>query len=113
MIFGVPPFAAESDLDTYANIVSGNITFPSDSNINPDLKDIIKCLCHPDQSKRMGRIKGGIGLITDHLWFSGFGWGALYYKKIKAPFLPEIESEDGDQADLSVSINGEYYLGKT
>merc|ERR1719253_26043 len=78
MISGLPPFCSDTEVETYTKIVSGRIELTSI--FNTELEDLIKSLCNIDQSKRMGRVKGGWKLVQQHLWFSGFQWDTLRSK---------------------------------
>ena len=98
MISGLPPFWADTEVETYTKIVSGNIDFTT--MFNPELNDLIKSLCAIDQSKRLGRIKGGWDIVKDHLWFSGFSWDLLRSKEMEATYLPN-QQEANKYAGLS------------
>ena len=88
MLFGSPPFAADFEMDLYKNILSGKIDFPSDANL--ELKDIIKGLCTIDQSKRLGRMKGGTKVVMQHLWLADFSFESLMDRSMEAPLTPEV-----------------------
>ena len=90
MVDGSPPFSSESELEIYQNIMSGRINFPID--FSCDLKNLISCLCDTDQTKRLGRIKGGSDTVMKHSWFSDVTWKNLLSKKATPPFVP---SKDG------------------
>jgi len=100
MATGLPPFYAEKEVETYTKIVSAKIDFTLLS--NNELMDIIKSLCTIDQSKRLGRVKGGWELVKKHLYFSGFSWDLLCNKKMKAVYLPnchELSKTTGFSGD--------------
>ena len=86
MISGLPPFSADTEIETYTKIVSGRIDFTP--MFNPEMRDLIKGLCTLDQSKRLGRVKGGWKIVKEHLWFSGFSWDLLFSKEMKAVYEP-------------------------
>ena len=86
MINGLPPFSADTEVETYTKIVSGRIDFTDE--FNPEIRNLIKSLCMVDQSKRMGRVKGGWKIVMEHLWFSGLSWTLLDSKKMKATYKP-------------------------
>lgn len=86
MINGLPPFCADTEVETYTKIVSGRIDFTA--GFNSELKDLIKSLCTLDQSKRLGRVKGGWKIVKEHLWFSGFSWNLLRSQNMKETYLP-------------------------
>ena len=98
MISGLPPFWADTEVETYTKIVSGKIDFST--MFNQDLNDLIKGLCAIDQSKRLGRIKGGWDIVKSHLFFSGFAWDLLLSKEMEATYLPH-QQESNKYAGLS------------
>ena len=91
---GSPPFSGETEVDIYTKIVAGEIKFPQ--TMNPELKHLIQSLCTIDQSKRLGRTKGGVETVKRHLWFSGFSWESLYDKQLKAPYIAKFDSNEDD-----------------
>ena len=104
MMFGSPPFTAEFEMDLFENILSGQIDFPTDFCL--ELKDIIKGLCTIDQSKRMGRTKGGTQVVMQHLWFSKFQWESLMNRSMAAPITPKVGNIFLNQATwMSFSIS--------
>ena len=90
MMFGFPPFNDKKESDKYQSIISGDIDYPP--GINAELKDIVKCLCMPDQSKRLGRNNSGTKGVMQHLWFSGFSFESVRNKFMESPFKPKIET---------------------
>ena len=88
----MPPFCGDTELAIYKNILSAYINYPQE--MNPVLKDLISSLCTVDQSKRLGRTKGGTEKVKEHNWFSGFPWKALFDKKVKAPYAPKLKTGD-------------------
>ena len=90
MITGVPPFSGNTELDIYKNILTATIKYPP--TISPELKDLIKCLCTTDQSKRLGRTKGGSESVKKHSWFSTFAFESLLRKELKSPYIPKLNT---------------------
>ena len=91
MLAGVSPFADSEGCDHMIickNIVRGRLEFPKKF---PDkAKDMISKLLVRDSHQRFGCLKRGAMDIKDHPWFSGINWRHLDYKKIDAPWIPEI-----------------------
>jgi len=98
---GYPPFYAESQTSTVKKIIKGAFDMPA--SFSEPLGDLIrKLLC--DQSKRLGRTKGGVNEICKHQWFSGFNWDSLVQKKMQAPYKPSIGNlEQLGKKDYSAS----------
>ena len=92
MMFGSSPFAADTEMDLYNNIISGKIHFPSD--VALEVKDIITSLCTVDQSMRMGRTKGGVNVVMQHLWLSGFPYESLMDKSMEAPYKSKVRIDN-------------------
>ena len=89
MMSGLTPFCSNTEIDTYTKILSGKIEFTT--MFHTELEDLIKSLCNIDQSKRMGRVKGGWKIVKEHLYFSGFSWDLLRSKNMEATYLPKYQ----------------------
>lgn len=92
MLASFPPFYDDDPMKTYAKIMHAAIEFPK--HFSPEAIDLISGLLHPKVTKRLGVLKGGAKRIKNHAWFSGFDWDALYDRKLKAPFLPQIQNSE-------------------
>ncbi|XP_038709523.1 serine/threonine-protein kinase Aurora-3 isoform X2 [Tripterygium wilfordii] len=62
-LYGVPPFEAESQNDTFKKIVEVDLSFPSTHSVSAEAKDIISRLLVKDSSKRLSLQK-----ILEHPW---------------------------------------------
>ncbi|KAK6162407.1 hypothetical protein DH2020_002248 [Rehmannia glutinosa] len=62
-LYGVPPFEAESQKDTFKRIMKVDLSFPSTSEISAEAKDLISRLLVKDSSKRLSLQK-----IMEHPW---------------------------------------------
>lgn len=104
-IIGVTPFnyGGPSAQDIFKNITSYpkdfQIEWPEiDEDINnpeaitPATKDIIEKLLHPDPSKRLGTLAGGVEDIKAHPFFKGIDWKTI--KSQPAPFKDIEEKKD-------------------
>jgi len=67
---------------------------------SPDLTALISGLL-TKQSKRLGRIKGGIRSIRKHAWFGDFDFRALLRKEMEVPYEPKL----GTLSDLGGKID--------
>ncbi|KAJ1657816.1 hypothetical protein IWQ61_002844 [Dispira simplex] len=92
MLYGDPPFYSESIPETYAKIMTYQISLEFDDEVNtvsPQAKDLIqRLLCEQDQ--RLGR--DGVADIMAHPFFEGLDWAAM--RQITPPFLPDIKTPD-------------------
>ncbi|KAG2723333.1 hypothetical protein I3760_02G165700 [Carya illinoinensis] len=62
-LYGVPPFEAESQSDTFKRIVKVDLIFPSTPHVSAEAKDLILRLLVKDSSKRLSLQK-----IMGHSW---------------------------------------------
>lgn len=62
-LYGVPPFEAESQSDTFGRIMKVDLSFPSQPFISAEAKDLILRLLVKDSSKRLSLEK-----IMEHPW---------------------------------------------
>ncbi|XP_065620807.1 serine/threonine-protein kinase Aurora-3 [Quercus suber] len=62
-LYGVPPFEAESQSDTFRRIMKVDLSFPSTPCVSTEAKDLILRLLVKDSSKRLSLQK-----ITEHPW---------------------------------------------
>ncbi|KAL1548705.1 Serine/threonine-protein kinase Aurora-3 [Salvia divinorum] len=62
-LYGVPPFEAESQKDTFKRILKVDLTFPSTPDVSAEAKDLISRLLVKDSSKRLSLQK-----IMEHPW---------------------------------------------
>lgn len=95
MLASYPPFYDEDPMKTYAKIMNGSITFPSQN--SKEAISLIKKLLYHKPTKRLGVVNGSAKLIKKHAWFRTFSWTDLLDRKLKAPFVPKIK----DDADIS------------
>lgn len=94
LLVGRTPFRTNdaSHMRTYNFILSGidNITFPA--RVPKSAQNLIKRLCRPKPTDRLGCQRNGPQDIRNHKWFQGFEWEKLQAKKMKAPFVPKLKS---------------------
>ena len=89
MAAGFPPFYAEKPLEIYSKIVAGKVRLPG--HFSKDLKLLMKCLLQADITRRYGCLRGGVGDVRGAPWFAAIDWGAIFCKKVAAPFVPRIK----------------------
>ena len=92
MICGVDPFADDSPMKIYENILEGKIKFTSDFDDNS--KSLIKHLVERDISKRYGNLKNGVEDIKNHEFFKSMNWDKLLKQEISADFIPKIKQDN-------------------
>ena len=92
MLCGIPPFYVENLDKMYEMIQNSAVKFPKRINLSDDAKDIIQKLLEKNPKKRMGYQKG-IEEIKKHPFFAKIDFNAIEQKKVKAPFIPEVEND--------------------
>ena len=92
MICGVDPFADDSPMKIYENILEGKIKFTSD--FDDMSKSLIKHLVERDISKRYGNLKNGVEDIKNHDFFKSMNWDKLLKQEITAEFIPKIKPDN-------------------
>ncbi|CAF1093687.1 unnamed protein product [Adineta ricciae] len=92
MLFGLPPFYAESLLETYGKIMMHvqkelPLPFPSDIEVSDSAKDLLQhLLCSIDN--RLG--KHGLDDFVNHPFFATIDWKNL--RQSTAPYVPVVTS---------------------
>ena len=104
MLFGVTPFRGADAQSTFANISSGDVSFPeAKPKISPACKDLIRKLLVKNQKRRLGYVAGA-GAIKAEPFFKDVKWGLL--RNQRAPLTPPEEQYQfiatGDNAGEAV-----------
>eukprot|EP00301_Raphidiophrys_heterophryoidea_P026679 c9267_g1_i1.p1 GENE.c9267_g1_i1~~c9267_g1_i1.p1 ORF type:complete len:447 (-),score=86.73 c9267_g1_i1:430-1770(-) len=92
MLCGFPPFESDSAYGIYKKVLAGEINFPA--TVNKHAKDLLERLLNPKPAYRIGNLKGGVEDIKTHPWFKDLDWTALEQKRLKAPYVPKVKSEN-------------------
>lgn len=79
--------------EIFDNILDRNITWPDDSDMSDQCRDLVDQLLSIDPRDRLGR--RGAAEIKLHPWFHGLDWTTL--ARAKAAFIPSLESETDTQ----------------
>ncbi|KAL3229818.1 Serine/threonine-protein kinase RIM15 [Nakaseomyces bracarensis] len=104
MVFGYPPFHADTPEEVFRNILNGNIDWPQFKNLEeeceyvaPEIKELIKKFLIKDPSKRLGA--NGPEEIKEQAYFKDVNWSQVYHET--ASFVPNVEDpEDTDYFEL-------------
>ncbi|XP_061673821.1 cGMP-dependent protein kinase 2 isoform X2 [Syngnathoides biaculeatus] len=90
LLTGSPPFTGSDQMATYTIILKGvdKMDFPKKIGKRPE--DLIRKLCRGNPSERLGNMKGGIGDIKKHRWFSGFNWAGLKAQTLASPLKTDV-----------------------
>lgn len=108
LIFGFPPFHANTPEEVFTKILSGKIEWPKFTSPEDEksfeqshAKDLIEKLLVVDPSKRLG--SNGAQEIKDHPYFKDVDWDRVYQEE--ASFVPAVEHpEDTDYFDLRGAV---------
>eukprot|EP00928_Gymnodinium_smaydae_P064186 TRINITY_DN47595_c0_g1_i1.p1 TRINITY_DN47595_c0_g1~~TRINITY_DN47595_c0_g1_i1.p1 ORF type:complete len:788 (-),score=198.12 TRINITY_DN47595_c0_g1_i1:68-2431(-) len=92
LLTGKVPFKGPSDMDMYRAVLAGaeHIQWPP---ISAQSKDAIKKLLVFTPSERLPMRQGGVKLLKQHAWWTGFDWDAFENGTMKPPFDPEVKDE--------------------
>jgi CRP-like cAMP-binding protein len=96
MLTGATPFEDEDDNPSkvYENILGAiNLEAKFKKIFNKDTVDLLRKLLSP-QAKRLGNTKKGVQGIMNHKYFNNINFKALEAGKIRAPYVPVVESMD-------------------
>ncbi|CAD8083000.1 unnamed protein product [Paramecium sonneborni] len=91
MLAGIDPFNDEDPMAIYQKILKGKIKFPR--NFDNEAKSLVKHLLEQDVTKRFGNLKNGVDDIKQHKWYETLNWKDIINKKIKAQYIPVIQSD--------------------
>jgi serine/threonine protein kinase len=99
LLSGYPPFRSKEHrgdmVKLYERITDGVYTCPP--SFSPEAVTFIDALLQTKPTQRLGVIKGDAQNIYSHAWFTGFDFGAMRERTLRAPIIPYIE----DGKDLS------------
>uniref|UniRef100_A0A7E4VZI6 non-specific serine/threonine protein kinase n=1 Tax=Panagrellus redivivus TaxID=6233 RepID=A0A7E4VZI6_PANRE len=92
MVYGDPPFYADSLANTYARIMNHQLelTFPEDIALSPDARDLIGRFLQ-DGKVRLGR--DGVKEIKKHPFFKNKDWNFETIRQARPPYVPELNGE--------------------
>ena len=110
MCASVPPFtdAAGRDMQTFANILKGEVTWPEDANFSGDMKSLIDGLLQVKVGNRLGYLKNGAEDIIQHAWFGAdrqgkeeeegkptyFDFDSLANRTMEPAWRPQLRAAD-------------------
>lgn len=83
MLVGYPPFFDETAYGIYEKILRGVSGVQWPEGMGKSSRELIREFLHPDKSKRLGNLIGGVNDILDHPWFRGVDWDMLERREIR------------------------------
>lgn len=92
MLSGKTPFADKRKTRIFTNILEGidKVMFPSYFSYNS--QHLVKKLCRPLSSERLGMSRKGMSDVKSHAWFNHFNWQEFINRKMYTPFKFEPKS---------------------
>ena len=88
LVAGETPFCSDNTLQIYERILANKLSFPSFFSKN--LCDIVRRLLSSVQARRLGKLRGGMSVVTEHAWFGSFDWVALQARELSPPIVPVV-----------------------
>jgi cGMP-dependent protein kinase 1 len=73
------------------NIINSKCVYPP--KFNKDCQALCQGLLTREVQSRLGNLKGGVGDITNHKWFSSIKMDDYMQRKIKAPWIPKVKDD--------------------
>jgi serine/threonine protein kinase len=90
MLVGLPPFYSKDRDKLFKNIKSGIVKYPS--YLSKEAINFIQLLFIREPEKRLGG-KNDFEDIKAHPFMKNVDWDSIYKKKVKPPFIPNINSD--------------------
>ena len=91
MMFGIPPFYTQDIKQMYRRIIKEAVVFKPGVTVSADAKDIILKLLEKDPNRRFGTTADSLEVMS-HPWFADIDFELLVQKKLKAPFIPDLNN---------------------
>lgn len=102
MLYGFTPFKGEDAKQTFANILTKDITFPNNNDVSRTCKDMIKKLLIKNEGKRLGS-KSGAADLKKHPFFKRVKWSFL--RNQEPPLIPVLNESGYEFSSLSNNNN--------
>ena len=102
MLYGFTPFKGKDAKQTFANILTKDITFPNNNEVSRTCKDMIKKLLIKNESKRLGS-KSGAADLKKHPFFKKVKWSFL--RNQEPPLIPVLDESGYEFSSLSKNNN--------
>ena len=91
MLVGRAPFNIPRGGSLCADLYKKKVFMPT--YVSKEAIDLISLLLVPNPKKRLGYGPNGASKIKEHEFFEGVNWDDVYNKKVKPPFVPELNGE--------------------
>lgn len=89
MLTGTTPFKGKEQSDTFSNICTTDVKFPSDIRMSKEVKSLIRGLLTRDPGKRLGS-RDGASEIEKHKWFEDIEFSLI--RNMEPPLVPRLKN---------------------
>jgi len=90
MLVGHTPFYGDTSHEIFQNVMSGQVTFPSE--VDHVTRDIVMRFLRVNPAERFGCFQDGAVTVKRHRFFQGLVWTQLEQGNIPAPLVPQLEN---------------------
>jgi len=97
MFCGNPPFEDDDAMKIYKKILEGQYVYPGDVNVPARAKAFINALLQQSPRDRLGSQEYGAMDVMGHQFFRGVSWNMILRRKVRAPYVPVVDSPDDPQ----------------
>jgi cGMP-dependent protein kinase 1 len=106
-VCGVVPFGEDEEepIAVYKEIIEGNIIYPRFIKQNCREKVIIEQLLRTNPA-----IRGTAEILKQHKWLAGIDWDDLLLKKLKPPYIPQLEDISDYLQDVPAQSSPEFLV---
>eukprot|EP00331_Platyophrya_macrostoma_P004269 CAMPEP_0176422360 /NCGR_PEP_ID=MMETSP0127-20121128/9689_1 /TAXON_ID=938130 /ORGANISM="Platyophrya macrostoma, Strain WH" /LENGTH=588 /DNA_ID=CAMNT_0017803199 /DNA_START=28 /DNA_END=1794 /DNA_ORIENTATION=+ len=101
LVTGTLPFETENLSALKMKIIKAKPVIPS--YLTPELQNLLERLFEKDPAKRIGA-KGGVKEVMLHPWFKGIDWFAVEAKKVKMPFVLNLDKRKFKTVPIDFNI---------
>lgn len=92
MLTGEPPFVDDDPMGIYQKILGNKLAFPK--GYDKSAKSLTKKFLTADLTKRYGCLRNGSLDVKKSKWLSDTNWTKLLQKRLIAPIIPEVSSDN-------------------
>jgi len=97
MFCGSPPFEDDDAMKIYKKILEGAFKYPTEVKVPARAKAFINALLTQNPRQRLGSKEHGERDVMNHDFFRGVSWNMILRRKVRAPYIPNVEGPDDPQ----------------
>lgn len=99
------PFYSKSHDTLFDMILNQDVKYPS--TLTPPARSILMGLLNKNPLHRLGGSTKGAQDVKNHPFFNNMNWEEMYEKKVKPPFVPNINGTDDDTSNFDTMFTDE------